>query len=83
MFVFFASEELNKYILWTCNYVIEALVYRLQLFRQHVGCMLMGTNCARPLVVDLCLFCYERDVMRYLAQQKQNDMIDAFNSTSI
>ena len=35
----------------------------------------MGTDCAR-LVPDLFLFCYERDLMRFLAKQKQNDMID-------
>ena len=41
----------------------------------------MGTNCA-PLVADLFLFCYERDFMKSLTEEKQYDMIDAFNSTS-
>ena len=41
----------------------------------------MGTNCA-PLVADLFLFCYERDFMKFLSDDKQADVIDAFNSTS-
>ena len=41
----------------------------------------MGTNCA-PLVADLFLFCYERDFMRSLSDDKQADVIDAFNTTS-
>ena len=41
----------------------------------------MGTNCA-PLVADLCLFCYERDFMMSLSDDKQVDIIDAFNTTS-
>ena len=39
----------------------------------------MGTNCA-PLVADLVLFCYERDFMRSLSDDKQADIIDAFNT---
>ena len=41
----------------------------------------MGTNCA-PLVADLFLFCYERDFMMSLSDDKQTDIIDAFNATS-
>ena len=41
----------------------------------------MGTNCA-PLVVNLFQFCYERDFMMSLSDDKQADVIDAFNSTS-
>ena len=41
----------------------------------------MGTNCA-PLVADLFLFCYERDFMMALSDDKQADVIDAFNTTS-
>ena len=41
----------------------------------------MGTNCA-PLVADLCLFCYERDFMMSLSDDKQAGVIDAFNTTS-
>ena len=41
----------------------------------------MGTNCA-PLVADLFLFCYERDFMVSLSDDKQADIIDVFNSTS-
>ena len=38
----------------------------------------MGTNCA-PLVADFFLFCYERDFMMSLSDDKQADIIDAFN----
>ena len=41
----------------------------------------MGTNCA-PLVADLFLFCYERDLMLSLSKDNQSDVIEAFNSTS-
>ena len=41
----------------------------------------MGTICA-PLVADLFLFCYERDFMMSLSNDKQADVIDAFNTTS-
>ena len=40
----------------------------------------MGTNCA-PLVADLFLFCYERDFMMSLSDDKQVDVIDGFNTT--
>ena len=41
----------------------------------------MGTNCA-PLVADLFPFCYEMDFMMSLSDDKQSDVIDAFNTTS-
>ena len=40
----------------------------------------MGTNCA-PLVADSFLFCYERDFMMSLSDDKQADVIDALNAT--
>ena len=42
----------------------------------------MGTNCA-PLVADLFLFCYERDFIMSLSDDKQADIFYAFNITSI
>ena len=42
----------------------------------------MVTSCAPP-IADLFLFCYERDFMMYLSDDKQADIIDAFNTTSI
>ena len=48
--------------------LLEALVYVLD-------------NCA-PRVADLFLFCYERDLMMSLSDDKQADVIDAFNITS-
>ena len=41
----------------------------------------MDANCA-PLVTDLFLFCYKRDVMLSLSEDNQSDVIEAFNSTS-
>ena len=41
----------------------------------------MGTKCA-PLVVDLFLFCYERDFMLSLSEDNQYAVIEAFNATS-
>ena len=41
----------------------------------------MGTNYA-PLVADLFLFCYERDYMMSLSDDKQANIIGAFNITS-
>ena len=51
-----------------------------KLHRQVVG-ILMGTNCV-PLVSDLFLFSYERDLIMTLSDDKQADVIDAFNTTS-
>ena len=51
-----------------------------KLYRQVVGTP-MGTICA-PLVADLFLFCYKRDFMMSLSDDKQADVIDAFKFTS-
>ena len=51
-----------------------------KLYRQIVG-IPMGTNCA-PLVADLFLFCYERDIMKDLSSYNQANVNKAFNSTS-
>ena len=40
----------------------------------------MGTNCAL-LFDNLFLFCYERDFMMSLSDDKQADIIDTFNTT--
>ena len=41
----------------------------------------MGTN-FDPLVPNLFLFCYERDLMMSVSDDKQADVIDASNTTS-
>ena len=51
-----------------------------KLYKQVVG-IPMGSNCA-PMVADLFLFCYERDFMMSLSDDKQADIIGAFNTTS-
>ena len=50
-------------------------------FQKKVAGIPMGTNCA-PLVADLFLFCYERDFMMSLSDDKRADITDAFNTTS-
>ena len=51
-----------------------------KLYRQVVG-IPMGTNCA-PLVANLFLFCYERGFIMSLSEDKQADIICAFNTAS-
>ena len=74
---FFTSKKHRHYTLWSCQKVCEALTFLLdniyirfgiKLFRQIVG-IPMGTNCA-PLVAELLLFCYERDFMTFLSEEK-------------
>ena len=86
---FFTSDAVRNYDLWSCQKVCEALTFLLdniyirfgsKLYRQIVG-ITMGTNCA-PLVADLYLFCYERDVMLSLSEDNKSGVIEAFNSTS-
>ena len=52
-----------------------------KLYRQVVGSPI-GTYCA-PLVADVFLFCYERDFVMSLSDDKQADIIDAFNIWTI
>ena len=65
------------------TFLLDNIFIRLgtKLYRQVTG-IPMGTNCA-PLVADLFLLCYERDFMMSLSGDKQADIIDAFNTTSI
>ena len=86
---FCTSEIPKKYHARLCQNVCDALSFLLdtifirfgtKLYRQVVG-IPMTTNCA-PLVADLFLFCYERDFMMSLSDDKQADVIDAFNTTS-
>ena len=85
----FTNDVYENYNLWSCQNVCEALVdlldnsfikFGTKLYRQIIG-IPMGTNCA-PLVADLFLFCYERDFMKSLSQEKKVDIIEAFNSIS-
>ena len=64
------------------NFLLDNIFIRCgtKIFRQVAG-IPMGTNCA-PLVADLFLFCYERDFIMSLSDDKQADVIDAFNTTS-
>ena len=70
--------------------VCEALTFLLhniyikfsnKLFGQIVG-IPMDMNCAL-LVADLLLFYYERDFMMSISEEKQCEVIEAFNSASI
>ena len=85
---FYFGKKPKKHHAWSCQNVCDALTFLLdnifirfgtKLYRQVVG-ISMGTYCA-PLVADLFLFCYERDFMLSLSDDKQADVIDAFNTT--
>ena len=86
---FITSERPKNYHAWSCQNVCDALTFSLdnifiqfgtKLYRQVAG-IPMGTNCAH-LVANLFLFCYKRDLMMSLSDDKQADVIDAFNTTS-
>ena len=84
---FFTSVDHNRgYHLWSCQIALSFLLdniyirFGTKLYRQIVG-IPMGTNFA-PLVADLFLFRYERDLMKDLSNDNQTDIIKAFNSTS-
>ena len=86
---FLIQKNLKKYHAWSCQNACDALTFLLdnifirfgtKLYRQVVG-IPMGTNCA-PLVAELFLFCYERDFMMSLSDDKQADVIYAFNTIS-
>ena len=86
---FLLQKKPKKYHAWSYQNLCDALTFLLdnifirfgtKLYRQVVG-IPIGTNCA-PLVADLFLFCYERDFMMSLSDDKQADVIDAFNTTS-
>ena len=68
--------------MWCANLLLDNIFiwFGTKLYRQVVG-ISMGTNCA-PLVSDLFLFCCERDFMMSLSDDKQADVIGAFNTTS-
>ena len=85
----FTSEKPKKYHAWSCQNVSDALSFLLdnifirfgtKLYRQGDG-IPIGNNCA-PLAVDLFLFCYERGLILSLSNDKQADIIGAFNTTS-
>ena len=71
---FVISDSVRNYDLWSCQIVCESLTFLLdniyirfgsKVYRQIVG-IPISTNCA-SLVADLCLFCYERDLMLSLS----------------
>ena len=86
---FFTSEHQSRYKLWPWQNMCEALTYLLdnifirfgtKLYRQIVG-ISMGTNYT-PLLAGLFLFCCETDFMVSLCYNKEDEIIQAFNSTS-
>ena len=75
----------ETYHAWSCQNVCDALTFLLdnifipfdtKSYGQVFG-IPIGTNYA-PLVADLFLFCYERDFILSLSDDKQADIIDAF-----
>ena len=86
---FLFQKKTKKYHAGSCQNVCDALTFLMdnlfirfctKLYRQVVG-IPMGTNCA-PLDANLFLFCYERDFMMSLSDDKPADIIDACNTTS-
>ena len=80
---FFTSENPKKYYAWLCQNVCDALTFLLDNIFIRFGTkqcrqvvwIPMGTNCAP-------LFCFEREFMASLSDNKQADVIDAFYTTS-
>ena len=84
-----SEKKSKKYHALSCQNVCDALTFLLdnifiqfgtKFYRQVVG-VPMGTICA-PLVANLFLICFERDFMMFLSDDRQADIIDAFNTTS-
>ena len=80
--LFFTSDAIRNYNLWSCQKVCEALtifldniyiIFGFILYRQVIG-IPMGTNCA-PLAAGLFLFCYERDFMLSLSDDNQSKLL--------
>ena len=65
---------------WPFCWTTICIRFGTKLYRQVVRIPL-GNNCA-PLVANLFLFCYERDFMMSLSDDKKADIIDAFNIAS-
>ena len=63
------------------HYLLDNIFTRFgsKLYRQIVD-IPIGTNCA-TLLVDLFLFCYERDFMLSLSDNNQTDIIEALTYT--
>ena len=79
-----SEKPKKKYHAWSCQSVCNALTilfdnifirFGTKLYRQVVG-IPMGTERA-PVVADLYLFCYERDFMMCLSDDKQTDIIQS------
>ena len=73
---FFTSENPIKNIMHGLVKMCDALTFLLNNIFIRFGTKL---NCA-PLVADLFLFCYERDFIMSLSDDKLADIIDAFNT---
>ena len=82
---FFTSDAVRNYKLWSCQKVCEALTFLLENIYIRLGCKLyrqilgIPMGYFTPLVADLFLFCYERDLMLSLSEDNnQSDVIEAF-----
>ena len=59
----------------------EIYMCNLMALYQQIVEIPLGTYCT-PLIADLVLNCYERDLMSNLQTSKRFDLIDKFNDTS-
>ena len=71
MVIYLGNSQVSVYrtIGPTLVYLLDNIYIRIgsKFYRQSVG-IPMGTNCV-PLVADLFLFCYKRDIMRSLTKE--------------
>ena len=80
---FLLRKKTKKYYALSCQNVCDVQTFLLDSIFIRLGTKLygqvvriaMGTYCA-PLVADIVLFCYERDFMMSLSDDKQADIID-------
>ena len=86
---FFSNKKYDSYRCWYCAELCEAFIFLMEnVYVQFDGVVIqqkvaipMDTNCA-PLIADLFLYCYKRDLMSDLRKSKRLDLIYMFNDTS-
>ena len=65
---------------WPFCWAIFFYRFGTKLYRQATGIPIGTDTCSAHLVADLFLVCYKRDFLMYLSDDKQADIIDAFNT---
>ena len=81
---FFSNKTYDSYKCWTCTEFSEAFTFLMENIYVQFGGMVnqqivgipLGTNCA-PLIADLFLYCYERDIFEVCAQAQCQGQFDS------